>query len=209
MRWTRLFVSCSVSFSLPPESVNSILISSPDVAFSPSSFSSLIPKTFINFFYFLRIFSILLARSLARSQSRTWVLSEFRLPPRIKRSDKTMAHKTDQEYDYLFKIVLIGDSGVGKSNILSRFTRNEFCLESKSTIGVEFATRTLQVLHFIFSFFFLSILRSGIHYICFYLIFMCSALSVMHLLRLFSFSNFVIFFFEIHHQMWCAYVTRK
>ncbi|KAI3978358.1 hypothetical protein MKX01_013156 [Papaver californicum] len=53
--------------------------------------------------------------------------------------------KVDQEYDYLFKIVLIGDSGVGKSNILSRFTRNEFCLESKSTIGVEFATRTLQV----------------------------------------------------------------
>lgn len=56
-----------------------------------------------------------------------------------------MAYKMDQEYDYLFKIVLIGDSGVGKSNILSRFTRNEFCLESKSTIGVEFATRTLQV----------------------------------------------------------------
>ncbi|KAK4784198.1 hypothetical protein SAY86_018566 [Trapa natans] len=51
----------------------------------------------------------------------------------------------DHEYDYLFKIVLVGDSGVGKSNILSRFTRNEFCLDSKSTIGVEFATRTLQV----------------------------------------------------------------
>ncbi|KAK7831279.1 ras-related protein rab11c [Quercus suber] len=55
-----------------------------------------------------------------------------------------MAFKGDHVYDYLFKIVLIGDSGVGKSNILSRFTRNEFCLESKSTIGVEFATRTLQ-----------------------------------------------------------------
>ncbi|KAL0369848.1 UNVERIFIED_CONTAM: Ras-related protein Rab11A [Sesamum angustifolium] len=55
-----------------------------------------------------------------------------------------MASRVDHEYDYLFKIVLIGDSGVGKSNILSRFTRNEFCLESKSTIGVEFATRTLQ-----------------------------------------------------------------
>ena len=38
-------------------------------------------------------------------------------------------------------VVLIGDSGVGKSNLLSRFTRNEFNLESKSTIGVEFATR--------------------------------------------------------------------
>jgi len=48
-------------------------------------------------------------------------------------------------YDYLFKIVLIGDSGVGKSNLLSRFTRNEFNLESKSTIGVEFATRSINV----------------------------------------------------------------
>uniref|UniRef100_A0A8C9P0T8 Uncharacterized protein n=1 Tax=Spermophilus dauricus TaxID=99837 RepID=A0A8C9P0T8_SPEDA len=48
-------------------------------------------------------------------------------------------------YDYLFKVVLIGDSGVGKSNLLSRFTRNEFNLESKSTIGVEFATRSIQV----------------------------------------------------------------
>ena len=48
-------------------------------------------------------------------------------------------------YDYLFKVVLIGDSGVGKSNLLSRFTRKEFCLESKSTIGVEFATRSIQV----------------------------------------------------------------
>ena len=56
-----------------------------------------------------------------------------------------MAHRVDNEYDYLFKIVLIGDSGVGKSNLLSRFTKNEFSLESKSTIGVEFATRSLQV----------------------------------------------------------------
>ncbi|KAL6516444.1 Ras-related protein RABA2a [Orobanche gracilis] len=56
-----------------------------------------------------------------------------------------MASRVDHEYDYLFKIVLIGDSGVGKSNTLSRFTRNNFCLESKSTIGVEFATRTLQI----------------------------------------------------------------
>jgi len=48
-------------------------------------------------------------------------------------------------YDYLFKVVLIGDSGVGKSNLLSRFTRNEFNLDSKSTIGVEFATRSISV----------------------------------------------------------------
>uniref|UniRef100_A0A0D6R9W2 Uncharacterized protein n=2 Tax=Araucariaceae TaxID=25664 RepID=A0A0D6R9W2_ARACU len=56
-----------------------------------------------------------------------------------------MAYKADDDYDYLFKVVLIGDSGVGKSNLLSRFTRNEFSLESKSTIGVEFATRSINV----------------------------------------------------------------
>lgn len=54
-------------------------------------------------------------------------------------------YRADDEYDYLFKLVLIGDSGVGKSNLLSRFTKNEFNLESKSTIGVEFATRSLKV----------------------------------------------------------------
>ncbi|KAF8086154.1 hypothetical protein N665_0633s0006 [Sinapis alba] len=51
----------------------------------------------------------------------------------------------DDDYDFLYKVVLIGDSGVGKSNLLSRFTRNEFSLDSKSTIGVEFATRTIHV----------------------------------------------------------------
>eukprot|EP00451_Oxyrrhis_marina_P001623 CAMPEP_0204271866 /NCGR_PEP_ID=MMETSP0468-20130131/21323_1 /ASSEMBLY_ACC=CAM_ASM_000383 /TAXON_ID=2969 /ORGANISM="Oxyrrhis marina" /LENGTH=215 /DNA_ID=CAMNT_0051247635 /DNA_START=55 /DNA_END=702 /DNA_ORIENTATION=- len=51
----------------------------------------------------------------------------------------------NEDYHYLFKVVLIGDSGVGKSNLLSRFTRNEFNLESKSTIGVEFATKSIEV----------------------------------------------------------------
>lgn len=38
---------------------------------------------------------------------------------------------------------------MGKSNLLSRFTRNEFNLESRSTIGVEFATRSIQVSSFL------------------------------------------------------------
>ncbi|XP_004503285.2 ras-related protein RABA6b [Cicer arietinum] len=51
----------------------------------------------------------------------------------------------DEECDYLFKAVLIGDSGVGKSNLLSRFAKDEFRLDSKPTIGVEFAYRNIKV----------------------------------------------------------------
>jgi len=54
-------------------------------------------------------------------------------------------NRKEDDYDYLFKVVLIGDTGVGKSNLLSRFTRNDFSMDSKSTIGVEFATRTIVV----------------------------------------------------------------
>ncbi|XP_020213885.1 ras-related protein RABA3 [Cajanus cajan] len=47
--------------------------------------------------------------------------------------------------DYVFKVVVIGDSAVGKTQILSRFAKNQFCLDSKSTIGVEFQTRTVTI----------------------------------------------------------------
>lgn len=50
-----------------------------------------------------------------------------------------------ESYDYLFKIVLIGDSGVGKTNLLSQLTRGEFSAETKATIGVEFATKTFKI----------------------------------------------------------------
>lgn len=65
-----------------------------------------------------------------------------------------MSRYNEDEYDYLFKIVLIGilmnkyfigDSGVGKTNILQRFTKSDFSLESKPTIGVEFSTKTISV----------------------------------------------------------------
>ena len=47
--------------------------------------------------------------------------------------------------DYVFKVVVIGDSAVGKTQILSRFAKNEFCFNSKSTIGVEFQTRSVTI----------------------------------------------------------------
>lgn len=50
-----------------------------------------------------------------------------------------------EKYDHLFKIVLIGDSGVGKTNLLDQLTRKGFSTETKATIGVEFATKTFQI----------------------------------------------------------------
>ena len=49
--------------------------------------------------------------------------------------------KTDQKHDFLFKIVMIGEHGVGKTQLITRYTKNEFDLHSKTTIGVEFTTR--------------------------------------------------------------------
>ncbi|KAK9671537.1 hypothetical protein RND81_12G037200 [Saponaria officinalis] len=51
----------------------------------------------------------------------------------------------NQKIDYVFKVVLIGDSAVGKSQLLARFARNEFSVDSKATIGVEFQTKTLVI----------------------------------------------------------------
>ena len=49
------------------------------------------------------------------------------------------------DYDMIFKIVLLGDSGVGKSNILSKYITNEFDNNSKATVGVEFASKEFKI----------------------------------------------------------------
>ena len=49
------------------------------------------------------------------------------------------------DYDMIFKLVIIGDSGVGKSNLLSRYLRDEFNIDTKSTVGVEFGTQKLEI----------------------------------------------------------------
>ena len=48
-------------------------------------------------------------------------------------------------YEQLYKIIIIGDSGVGKSNILGRYLHNEFKHDTKSTVGVEFGSKQLKV----------------------------------------------------------------
>lgn len=56
-----------------------------------------------------------------------------------------MSKDIADSYDFVHKIILIGDSGVGKSCLLSRFVLNEFDKTSKSTIGVEFFTKIVQI----------------------------------------------------------------
>ncbi|KAJ7532818.1 hypothetical protein O6H91_13G021500 [Diphasiastrum complanatum] len=49
------------------------------------------------------------------------------------------------EYDYLFKLLLIGDSGVGKSCLLLRFADDTYLESYISTIGVDFKIRTVEL----------------------------------------------------------------
>ena len=48
-------------------------------------------------------------------------------------------------YDFLYKIVLVGDLGVGKTSIARRFAEGKFSEEHKSTIGVDFTVQTVQI----------------------------------------------------------------
>lgn len=50
-----------------------------------------------------------------------------------------------QAYDYLFKILLIGDSGVGKTCILCRFSDDSFNPSFISTIGIDFKMKTIEL----------------------------------------------------------------
>ena len=56
-----------------------------------------------------------------------------------------MSEEEANNYELLYKIIIIGDTCVGKTNILARYIKDEFRENSKSTVGVEFGTKYLTV----------------------------------------------------------------
>ena len=51
----------------------------------------------------------------------------------------------DENYEMMFKVVLVGDSFVGKTNIMSKYLKNEFHEDSKATVGVEFGSKQFTI----------------------------------------------------------------
>ncbi|KMZ61497.1 Ras-related protein RABA1i [Zostera marina] len=58
---------------------------------------------------------------------------------------KLFSRKQGSNHDHRFNVVMIGDSEVGKSNILSHLTKNEFRHDTKSTVGIVFGTHNMKM----------------------------------------------------------------
>lgn len=56
-----------------------------------------------------------------------------------------MSIPTDENFDFLFKIVLIGDCGTGKTCVVQRFKTGNFIESCGNTIGVDFSMKTITV----------------------------------------------------------------
>jgi len=55
------------------------------------------------------------------------------------------SEKEKDQYDYLFKFIIIGDAGAGKSCLLHQFIENRYKKGSSHTIGVEFGSKIIHV----------------------------------------------------------------
>lgn len=51
----------------------------------------------------------------------------------------------NQNYDYLIKLLVIGNSGVGKTNMLIKFCQNNFMTSHLTTIGIDFKIKTIII----------------------------------------------------------------
>nr|XP_055045662.1 ras-related protein Rab-19-like [Misgurnus anguillicaudatus] len=60
-------------------------------------------------------------------------------------SDQISGSESEDSFDFLFKIILIGDSNVGKTCVIQRFKSGIFSERQQNTIGVDFTVRTINI----------------------------------------------------------------
>ncbi|ORC86300.1 guanin nucleotide-binding protein [Trypanosoma theileri] len=77
----------------------------------------------------------------SRTSSSNPLTESKKDPPTVSSVPPTFSHVFLPTY----KVLVVGDCGVGKSNLLSRFTRDRFDIQTPSTIGIEFTSRELEV----------------------------------------------------------------
>lgn len=63
----------------------------------------------------------------------------------INKNDSRVIDDPSEHFDYFYKIIIIGDEGVGKSNLLLRLTKGNYEESPKTTYGVEFEVKTLPL----------------------------------------------------------------
>lgn len=73
-----------------------------------------------------------------RKNSQKSMLASFHYNPK----GSNAINDPSEHFDYFYKIILIGDLKVGKTNLLLRLTKDNYEPESKATFGVEFETKT-------------------------------------------------------------------
>jgi small GTP-binding protein len=71
-------------------------------------------------------------------------LDRKRLKPTFSEKDDEDGHMLGRQFDHSVKTVIVGESGVGKTSILSRFVRDVFEETGQPTLGVEFMSRVIQ-----------------------------------------------------------------
>ena len=51
----------------------------------------------------------------------------------------------EEDYEMMIKVILIGDSAVGKTNIMGKYLKGQFLENSKATVGVEFGSKLFNI----------------------------------------------------------------
>ncbi|XP_024598293.1 ras-related protein Rab-19 isoform X1 [Neophocaena asiaeorientalis asiaeorientalis] len=76
-----------------------------------------------------------------------WKPRGDRFQPHVARAMQfsSSARAADENFDYLFKIILIGDSNVGKTCVVRHFTSGVYTEAQQNTIGVDFTVRALEI----------------------------------------------------------------